>query len=41
MSAYFPYGLMEVGNYRDEINFSSGTATQNIARDSYANLATI
>lgn len=39
----FPYGLCEVGSYRDEINFSSGVAIQNVGRVdwSIANLATV
>lgn len=32
MTAYFPNGLMQVGNYRDEINFSTGIATKSIDR---------
>lgn len=32
MTAYFPNGLMQVGNYRDEINLSTGIATKSIER---------
>ena len=43
MSSYFPYGLLEVGTYQDEINFSSGVATNKVARIDYslANLANV
>lgn len=32
MSQYFPHGLMRVGNYRDEINLSTGVVTSVIER---------
>lgn len=43
MSSYFPYGLLEVGSYQDEINFSTGVAINKVARMAYssANLATV
>ena len=39
----FPYGLMQVGDVRDEINFNTGIATSKIARLAYSaeNLATV
>ena len=32
ISSYFPYGLMAVGGYQDEIDFSLKKATQNVGR---------
>lgn len=32
MGNYFPYGLMQVGDYRDEINLATGRAVQMIQR---------
>jgi len=32
MGDYFPYGLMQVGDYRDEINLATGRAVQMIQR---------
>lgn len=32
MTNFFPYGLMQVGDYRDEINLATGMAVQMIAR---------
>lgn len=32
MTAHFPHGLMQVGNYRDEINLSTGVVTKVIER---------
>ena len=41
MSTYFPYGLMKVGNYADEINLNVGLATSWVERLAYnaSNLA--
>lgn len=43
MTSNFPYGLCEVENYKDEINFEFGTWTRKIGRVTYdsTNLATI
>lgn len=36
MSTYFPYGLMKVGNYADEINLNVGLATSWVERLAYS-----
>ena len=36
MSTYFPYGMMQVGAYADEINFSMDTVFSRIERMSYS-----
>ena len=36
MTTYFPYGLMQVGSYQDEIDLSLGKATNNVARIAYS-----
>lgn len=43
MTTNFPYGLCEVENYKDEINFEFGTFTRRIDRIAYntTNLATV
>ena len=42
METYFPYGLLRVGDIRDEIDFNTGMAISNVERLSYSaeNLAT-
>ena len=42
MEDHFPYGLLRVGDVRDEIDFNTGIATSNVQRLSYSaeNLAT-
>ena len=35
MTNCFPYGLLRVGDIRDEINFTAGTATSNVQRLTY------
>ena len=35
MTNCFPYGLLRVGDIRDEINFTAGTATSNVERLAY------
>ena len=42
MEDYFPYGLLRVGDVRDEIDFNTGTAISNVERLAYSaeNLAT-
>ena len=36
MARYFPFGLMRVGNHRDEINLNVGIATSRITRMDYS-----
>ena len=43
ISTYFPNGLMAVGGYKDEVDFSLGKATNNVAKIAYSvqNLAEV
>lgn len=43
METYFPYGLLQVGNVRDEIDLSLGRVTNNVGRIAYSasNLETV
>lgn len=43
ISTYFPNGLMAVGGYKDEVDFSLGKATNNVAKIAYSvqNLADV
>ena len=36
ISTYFPNGFMAVGGYKDEVDFSLGKATNNVAKIAYS-----